>query len=493
MTSSLSQLQRRADKLRIELARRAARSASFESMERFTTLPGVENWPDFARRTWIRTSGTVAPFNPYAYQRHLISSINDHPNTIINKSRQMGASETICSYLLCRALTERGFAAVVFSKTQNDASELGRRVRAMANSLKGEPIRYLTDSNTQIAIEGRGTLYFLPASPRAARGIPSCSVLFLDEAAFLDGAAEIYRGAMPTLSMVGDAAKVIVTSTPDTELDWFGQLWHQDLPADWYDYVLQREIDKLNARLAEIADDWNRVAIHWSQHPIYGASSDWARKTRESRRLTQAAWDSEYELKFGATDTQIYPTELVRRGARGVWRECGSVGRTYVVGIDPNGGGNDYFVAMVVDITTVPYEVVAMYRENGRSTDYSLRHVKQLVDDYLPETVVVEKQAMGSVIAEALQHILPAYAIETFSTSRPSKTVATDRILYYLERNELIYPDGVIPAELRAFHSTESGERKGASGAHDDCVMALAFALSRIPETPNTAGFFAHI
>jgi hypothetical protein len=493
MTASLAQLQRRADKLRLELARRQARAANYNPTERPTKLPGVDDWPAFAERTWIRTGGTVAPFRPYDYQVDLVRSINAHPNTIINKSRQMGASETVCSYLLCRALTERGFAAVVFSKTQQDASELGRRVRAMANSIEGESIRYLTDSNTQIAIEGRGTLYFLPASPRAARGIPSCSVLFMDEGAFLDGAAEIYRGAMPTLSMVGDAAKVIVTSTPDTELDWFGQLWHQGTPADWYDFVRRRQIPQLNARLAAVADSWNRVAIHYSQHPIYGADPDWARRTRESRRMTQAAWDSEYELAFGATDTQIYPTELVRRASRGSLRECGSVGRSYVIGIDPNAGGNDYFTAVVLDITETPYEVVGLYHENGKSTDYSLRHVKSLIEDYLPERVIVEKQAMGSVIAEALQNVLPTYAIETFSTSRPSKTVATDRILYLLERDELIFPDGVIASELRAFQQKESGAREAAGGAHDDTVMALAFACSLIPEAPATASFFANI
>lgn len=493
MTSSLAQLQRRADKLRDELEKRKARSANYDISQRVTKLPGVDRWPEFARCTWIRTGGTVAPFDPYGYQVELVRSINDHPNTIINKSRQMGASETVCSYLLCRALTERGFAAVVFSKTQQDASELGRRVRAMANSIEGESIRYLTDSNTQIAIEGRGTLYFLPSSPRAARGIPSCSVLFMDEGAFLDGAAEIYRGAMPTLSMVGDDAKVIVTSTPDTELDWFGQLWHQGTPPDWYDYVRRHDIAGLNALLARVNDSWNRVAIHYSQHPIYGADPDWARRTRESRRMTQAAWDSEYELAFGATDTQIYPPELVRRASRGSWRECGSIGRTYVIGVDPNGGGNDYFTALVLDITRAPYEVVGMFRENGRSTDYSLRHVKQLIEDYLPERVIVEKQAMGSVIAEALAHILPSYAIETFSTSRPSKVVATDRILYLLERDELIFPDGIISEELRAFQQQESGERKAASGAHDDTVMALAFACSAIPESPMTAAFFANL
>lgn len=493
MTSSLAQLQRRADKLRLELARRKARSANYDPAQRVTKLPGVEAWPDFARRTWIRTGGTVAPFDPYPYQVDLVRSINEHPNTIINKSRQMGASETVCSYLLCRALTERGFAAVIFSKTQQDASELGRRVRAMANSIEGESIRYLTDSNTQIAIEGRGTLYFLPASPRAARGIPSCSVLFMDEGAFLDGAAEIYRGAMPTLSMVGDAAKVIVTSTPDTELDWFGQLWHQGTPADWYEYVRRRQISELNARLALVKDSWNRVAIHYSQHPIYGRDANWAKDTRESRRMTQSAWDSEYELAFGATDTQVFPSDLVRRAARGHWRECGSIGRTYVIGVDPNAGGNDYFTAIVLDITEKPYEVVGMYHENGKSTDYSLRHVKALIEDYLPERVIVEKQAMGAVIAEALSNILPNYAIETFNTSRPSKIVATDRVLFLLEHDDLIFPEGVISDELRAFQQKESGNREAASGAHDDTVMALAFACSLIPETPNTAGFFAHI
>ena len=119
--------------------------------------------------------------------------------------------------------------------------------------------------------------------------------------------------------------------------------------------------------------------------------------------------------------------------------------------------------------------------------------MKYLIEDYLPERVIVEKQAMGAVIAEALANILPNYAIETFSTSRPSKVVATDRILYYLERDELIFPNGAIPNELRAFQQKESGAREAASGAHDDTVMALAFACSAVPETPNTAGFFAHI
>jgi hypothetical protein len=492
--SSIQVLRTRLARLEQEVARRNQRVQTYTAAAKPPSiLPGVDRWADFARKTWIRTSGTVARFDPYPFQIDLVEKINAAPNTVVNKSRQMGVSETVANYLLCRALTERGFAAVVFSKTQQDASELGRRVRAMANSIEGESFRYLTDSTTQIAFEGRGTLYFLPASPRAARGIPSGSVLWLDEAAFLDGAAEIYRGAMPVLSMLGDAAKVIITSTPDTEHDFFGELWHKGIPADWYDAVLRGDLAGLNTELALIPDDWNRIAIHYSQHPVYSKDPDWAEKTRESRRMTRSAWSSEYELAFGSTDTQVYPTSLVNKATNGHWRECGTINRTYVVGIDPNAGGTDYFVALVLDITKAPFEVVSMYRENGRSTEYSLKHVKNLIEDYLPTRVVVEKQAMGQVIAEALQSVLPTYAIETFSTSRPSKLTATDRILYLLEREELIYPPGIIPTELRAFQHKEGGKREAATGHHDDTVMALAMACSLIPDTVSISTMFDNL
>jgi hypothetical protein len=502
MAASISELRRRADRLMAEVEEHRSRTTLFTSAVNTTQLPSVDRWPEFARKTWIRTAGTITTFDPYDFQIDLVERINAARNVIVDKSRQTGASETVASYLACRASTEPGFAGVIISKTQNDSSDLGRRTRRMLNSIQGHTFKYTSDSNTLVSIVGGGTLYFLPGGARAARGIPSGSVLWIDEAAFVEDVDEIYRAAAPALSMLGDAAKVIVTSTPDTETGWFGSLWNDGAPDDWYDLVVQAIASpergpalmaELNALLSRANDDWTRIAIHWSQHPIYGADPGWAEKTRESRRMTAAAWASEYELAFGATDTQVYPTALIREATCGHWRECGVIGRTYVLGIDPNGGGNDYFVAMVLDITQRPYEVVAMYRQNGRSTEYSLRHVVGLIEDFMPERVVIEKQAMGVVIGEALQGALPSYAIELFNTSRPSKLTATDRVLYFLEHKALIFPEGVIPQELRAFHHYESGERKAAPGYHDDTVMGLALACSLIPDTPPTAAFFQNL
>ena len=467
--TSLASLHKRCDRLAELIAERQKQKDAYDVNKVVSALPTVKDWPAFAERTYIRTSGTVAPFKPFEYQVELIDAIAANQNVIVNKSRQTGVSETVCSYLLCRALTEPGFAAVVFSKSQTDSSELCRRVRYMANSISDEKFEYLTDSNTQLSFKSRGTLYFLPATARAARGIPSCSVLFMDEAAFLEGAEALYTGAMPTLSMVGEKAKVIVVSTPNTELDWFGALWN------------------------DTESPWCKQTIHYSRHPVYSKDPEWARKTRESRRMTQAAWNQEYELQFGATDAQIYPVKLVDQCSTAQWMECGVVGRNYVISVDPNAGGNDYWVTMVMDITEDPSKVVAMFRENGRSSEYCLRKTEELIDYFSPERLVIEKNGIGTPISEALAINFPATYIQQFSTSRPSKTIATDRILYLMENERLLFPPGIIPQELKAFRQYENGAREASPGFHDDTTMALAFGCSLIPEAPRTAAFFENI
>lgn len=478
----------RLERLEKNLHERLVRHSLYSGQGFTTKIPTVRHWPSFARGTYIRTSGGVSRFNPYRVQQQLVWRIHNGRNLICNKSRQVGVSETVANYISCRATTEPGFAAVVFSKTQIDSSNLARRVRFMVNSMQSDELEYETDSNTQLSWKGRGVLHFLPASARAARGIPSCSILWLDEAAFCEGAEDIYQGAAPTLAMVPDS-KVLLTSTPDMELSFFGQFWYAGMPADWYDYILKRRVDELNRLLMTSPDEWARFAIHWSQHPVYGKDPDWARKERERNRYTQRQWDTEFELKFGSTDAQIYPPSLVREAVNGKFLDSGIINRSYVVGIDPNGGGGDYWVTMVLDITAPPYKVVAMYRDNGRTTEYSMRRTVALIEDFLPEQIIVEKQAMGSVVAEVLQKLVPSYQVDVFSTSRPSKNTATDRILYFLERGELQYPDGDIPRELLAFQQYETGERKARPGYNDDTVMALAFCISCIPEAANASAF----
>ena len=425
-------------------------------------FPTANKWDQFAPLTWIRTSGSVKPFQPFDIQKRLIDSICSHQYTIVLKSRQVGASETVCSYLLCRALTEPGFAAVVFSKTATDSGALGKRIRAQAASIEDSSIEFTTESNSELSFKGLGTIYFLPATPRAARGIPSVSVVVLDEAAFLDGADEIYTAAQPTMATLGDKSKLILLSTPNGMGNMFANLWHGE------------------------DDGWNRFKIHYSDIPIYSADPDWAEKTKAKAKLTDRAWRQEYEMDYVASDAQVFPPELVEKACHGRCIESGLINRDYIMAIDPAGGGDDYWCSVVLDITTAPYQVVNMFRVRYKSSDYCIKQIIEQAENFSPSKVIVEKNGVGAVVSEILSKALAKYMVEPYNTNRPNKISNTDRITYFLEREELKVPRDPFYQEMLMFRQLETGDRQAGDGAHDDSVMALALALSVVATTPTT-------
>ena len=492
---TISGLKSRLARIDKEIARHEKAASQHVSQKLLTNLPPVSDWPSFASRTWIvsgdETGNKIVPFRPYDCQKDLAKRIEENEKIIVLKSRQLGISEEICSILLNRALTEAGFTAVIISKTQKDSSELARRVKFMAKSIKGETLDWTSDSTTRLAWEGRGTLHFLPATGEAGRGIPACSVLFFDEGAFIEGIADIYQGAAPTMAKLGRAGKIIVVSTPDLEANWYGMMWSTNLPSDWYDYVEQRDFTGLQAILDAVGDGWCRVALHYSMHPEYGKNPDWATNYKRELKYTEAQWNAEFELKFGSTASVVYPSAVIRPCINGYFSECGLVNRTYVQGVDPNGGGKDYFTSMVLDITKFPYHVVNLYRDSHRSSMYSEAKVKEQIDNFSPSSILVEQNSMGVVIAEHLQATSIGAPIETLFMSRPTKNIVTDRILYYMENHLLTFPEGIIPEELRAFRNTEKGTREASAGFHDDCVMALALCLAQTVDSVDLTSVLA--
>lgn len=491
-------LERRLEKIDEEINRREAQLRNSSGSKLITCLPGADEWEKFARKTWIQTGDEKGPkvvrFRPYGFQIRAVRKIHASKNSISLKSRQQGFSELVCSYLLCRALTEPGFVAVVISKNQKDSSELAGRVKFMANSIRDEKLEWLSQNTIKLSWKGRGTIHFLPAVDSAGRGIPACSVLFLDEAAFIQGVADIYQGASPAMALLGDAGKVIVVSTPDMEVDWFGTTWCDGLPIDWYDYVAKRNWRGLERVLDAVDDEWARIPVHYSMHPVYSKDPNWAKKYKKSKKYTDTQWNSEFELKFNSTDSAIYPSALVDIGAKKKdFEECGLITHSYILAVDPNGTKSDYFVSMVIDISVRPYQVVSMYRQNYKSTPYSLSHVVKQIVEFNPDKIIVEANSMGVVIAEALQSKVGASCVSTIYMSEMNKNITTDRVLYLLEQELLTFPAGVIAQELKAFRRTEKGRREAAPGHNDDTVMCLAVAVSLIPETADVTNFLANL
>ena len=435
-----------------------------------------KQWPAFSHETLIASGGKYVPFDPYEYQVDLVRTIRSCTNTYVLKSRQTGVSETVISYMLSQAIRKPAWTGVVFSKTGDDASELAARIKGQAATLRDRCPKFSKDSMRKIVFEGAGSLHFLPPTERAARGIPSASFILFDEAAFIDKLQGIETGALPTTSMLGDRARHVWVTTPNGRSGPFSDHWQEDHGELVIDPT---PMGASGVPRLQISPDnqFAKVAIHYSQHPIYGANPNWAESTRRRRQLTMKQWRQEYELDFAASDFEIFSHELIEIAEdQGGW-ENPHRGHQYVMGIDPNGGGNDHFAIVVVDVSSSPWRTVAGFYENQSSRDYGLRHAARLFDEYQPELVCVEKNGVGAAVAEALAILRPSVAIEEVSTTQVTKVLMTDRIVLLLEQHELtIPPNCYIGREMRNFRQTDKGKREAAAGHHDDAVMALALA-----------------
>lgn len=443
-------------------------------------------WKDFAPLTNIQTSGTVKPFIPYEYQIKVSEAIANNKNVIIGKVRQMGFSETVISIALMRAVTESGFAAVVFSKTQKDASELGRRLKDQAISLGSLCPEFATESQTRIVFKGLGSIYFLPVTARSARGIPSVSLLIFDEAAFIDNIDGVYQAAMPTLAMLGDKGRVVFISTPNGRSGLFYRLL-ADGERNLMDRINAiRQPDSKSFIDIWQTGEWAKILIHWREHPIYGADLDWARKTRENRKLTMQGWNTEYELEFGESDSGVFGHDDVDACATGKL-EAPNMRSRYLMCIDPNSGGDDPFTAQIWDISSLPYKLVGSFSKAQAGSEYCITHCALMYDTYEPFAVAIESNSMGIWAIEDFIKERPNANIIKVNTNQSSKRVNTDRLALLVEKHHLSYPpDHQIIVQLKNFRQNKRGQRAAASGFHDDEVMCAAIGFSVLEQAKAT-------
>jgi hypothetical protein len=168
----------------------------------------------------------------------------------------------------------------------------------------------------------------------------------------------------------------------------------------------------------------------------------------------------------------LFDMPVAKAMAYGSWQGP-KKGRRYLVGIDPNFGGKDNFVAQVWDCTESPVALAAEYAEADRTIETSVESVSRLIEDYGPEIVAVESNSGGRIVLEQLIRLFPSVRIEGVTTTAASKKVNTDRIALAIESREVTYPpewQGL--TEMMHFGLMQ---REALSGK-DDRVMAMAAA-----------------
>ena len=333
----------------------------------------------------------LVPFEMYDFQKKILMDFHENRFNIAKLPRQTGKSTTVVAYLLHYAIFNDSVNIGILANKASTARELlGRLQLAYENLPKWIQHGILVWNKGNVELENGSKILAASTSASAVRGM-SFNILFLDEFAFVPNhvAEQFFASVYPTITS-GKSTKVIIISTPNG-MNHFYKTW-EDARRGKNGYVTNE--------------------VHWSQVP--GRDAKWKEETLRNTSKRQFA--QEFECDFlGSADTLISPSKLqsipftdplVSNAGLDI-HERVQEDHEYVITVDvARGIGGDYSAFIVYDITTMPYQIVAKYRNNEIKPVLFPSVIFQVAKQYNYPYILVEVNDIGDSIAATLNYDL---------------------------------------------------------------------------------------
>ena len=329
----------------------------------------------------------LVPFNMYDFQKKIVNTIHNNRFTICKLPRQSGKSTTTISYLLHYALfNPNSNIAILANKSSTARDILGRLQLAYENLPRWLQQGVINWNKGSIELENKSSIVAAATSSSAIRG-GSFNIIFLDEFAFVPSniAESFFSSVYPTIS-AGKNTKMIIVSTP-YGMNMFYKLWTD---------------------ASEKRNDYVPIEVHWSEVP--GRDQAWKEMT--IRNTSDEQFQQEFECEFlGSVNTLISPSKIQMLAYFNPMVVSGSVeqykepiaGRTYVCTVDvARGVDKDYSAFVIFDVTQMPYEVVALYKNNEVRPFIFPNIISEMAKRYNNAHILTEVNDIGQQIAEAL-------------------------------------------------------------------------------------------
>jgi hypothetical protein len=330
----------------------------------------------------------LVPFKMYDFQEDIVDTIHDNRFTICKMPRQSGKSTTMVSYILHYVLFNPNMnVAILANKAATARDILGRLQLAYENLPKWLQQGVVSWNKGSVDLENGSRVVASSTSSSAVRG-GSYNMIFLDEFAFVptNVAEDFFSSVYPTISS-GKSTKVIIVSTPNG-MNLFYKLW----------------VDAENKR-----NSYNIIDVHWSQVP--GRDDKW--RTETIANTSEEQFRREFDCEFlGSANTLINPSKIktmafhnpIQSNAGLDMYEKPKEAGTYVIVADvARGTNNDYSAFCVFDVTTVPYKIVAKYRNNEIKPLLFPNIIHDVAKAYNEAYTLVEVNDIGEQVATALQ------------------------------------------------------------------------------------------
>jgi hypothetical protein len=422
----------------------------------------------------------LIPLSMYTFQKEMLGTFHKNRFTICKLPRQSGKSTIMVSYLLHYALfNPNSNIAILANKAATARDLLGRLQLAYENLPKWLQQGVLSWNKGSLEIENGSKILAASTSASAVRG-SSFNIIFLDEFAYVPAtiAEQFFSSVYPTISS-GKTTKVIIVSTP-MGMNMFYKLWN----------------DAIHERNSYIP-----IEVHWTEVP--GRDEKWKKETIANTSEQQFA--SEFECEFlGSTNTLVNAAKLRTLSYKEPIQKNGGLSlyeqpikdHTYFLTADvARGTKNDSSAFLVFDVTSVPYKIVATFRDNEIKPLMFPQKINTVARAFNHAYVLTEVNDVGQQVADSLHYDLEYDNIVMcymrgragqimgggFSggrsqlgvrTTKAVKKIGCSNMKQIVENDKVIIEDFDLINELSTY-IVKGNHFEAEKGANDDLVMCL--------------------
>ena len=422
----------------------------------------------------------LVPFELYPFQADMVNKFHDNRFNIAKLPRQSGKSTVVTAYLLWYSIFNDNVNVAILANKAATAREMLQRLQLSYENLPKWLQQGVVNWNRgSLELENGSKIMAASTSASAVRGM-SFNIIFLDEFAFIPThiADEFFSSVYPTISS-GKSTKVIIISTPKG-MNMFYKLWH--------DAELKR-------------NEYVTTEVHWSEVP--GRDALWREQTIAN--TSEEQFNQEFECEFlGSVNTLItstklkimtYEEPLTKNAGLDIYEEPVE-GNQYVMTVDvARGITKDYSAFLVFDTTTIPYRIVAKYRNNVIKPMLFPNVIHQVAVSYNHAYIMAEVNDIGGQVADILQYDLEYDNLlmcamrgragqvvgQGFSGSKTQlgvkmsttvKKTGCSNMKTLIETDKLVFQDYDIISELTTF--IQKGQAwEAEEGCNDDLAMCI--------------------
>jgi len=422
----------------------------------------------------------LIPFKPYTFQKEMIGTFHSNRFTICKLPRQSGKSTIMISYLLHYALFNANVnIAILANKAATARDLLGRLQLAYENLPTWLQQGILSWNKGSLELENGSKILASSTSASAVRG-GSYNIIFLDEFAYVPAnvAEDFFSSVYPTISS-GKSTKVIIVSTPHG-MNMFYKLWN----------------DAEHKRNTYIP-----IEVHWSEVP--GRDEKWKEET--IKNTSEQQFRTEFECEFlGSANTLINASKLrqlsyiepIQQNAGLKVYENPIKDHTYFITCDVSRGTkNDSSAFAVIDVSQIPYKVVATFKDNEIKPLMFPHKINTVAKAYHHAFVLVEVNDIGEQVSNNLHYdleydnIVMCYmrgragqimgggysggkAQLGVRTTKAVKKLGTSNLKQIVESDKIVIQDFDMINELSTF-IVKGNQIEAEEGANDDLAMCL--------------------